>query len=181
MFSTIVAPAQPASKSSVPSATFQKISVDHNVTEAGKRGMRIHTAFKVFGMKGVSSYLQIKFQKRDGTALLDINGAFDHKDGSVAAFRELKPALDAEIYEDLTVFMPYDELDLPAGKYQLKMDVDVILENGDLVQHLTLYDFDFTQPAKTPPVKTASTPSATFQKIWVDYDFMEAGKRGMRI
>jgi hypothetical protein len=146
MFSTIAAPGQPASKSSVPSATFQKISVDHNVTEAGKRGMRIHTAFKVFGMKGVSSYLQIKFQKRDGTALLDINGAFDHKDGSVAAFRELKPGYDAEAYDDITVFMPYAELDLPSGKHQLKMDVDVIHEDGRLIQHLTLYDFEYIKP-----------------------------------
>lgn len=146
MFSTIAAPGQPASKSSVPSATFQKIWVDHNFTEAGKRGMRIHTAFKVFAMKGVPSYLQINFQTGDGKPLMDKNGEFDHEDGSVAAFRELKPVYDAETYEDVTVFMPYAELDLPSGKRQLKMDVDVIHEDGRLIQHLTLYDFEYIKP-----------------------------------
>lgn len=172
--------AQPASKTAKQSATFQRIWVDYDVTENGKRGMRIHTAFKVYGMKGVSSYLQIKFQRRDGSALMDNNGAFDHEDGSVAAFGTLKPGYDPAVYEDFDIFMPYDELDLSAGTYQLQMDVDVIYENGDLVQHLTTYDFEYTKPASTP-VKTTGGARGEFQRIWVDYDVTEGGKRGMRI
>lgn len=182
MFSAVVVTAQPGSKTSAPSATFQKIWVDYDVVEEGKNGMRIHTAFKVYGMKGVSSYLQLKFQKRDGTALKDSNGAFDHEDGSVAAFGTLKPGFDPTVYEDFDIFMPYDELDLSSGKYELKIDVDVIYEGGELVSHLSFYEFDFTQPGKTIPVKTnSSKPSATFDRIWVDYDITEGGKRGLRI
>ena len=180
LVSTVMAFAQPASKSTKPSATFQRIWVDYEVTEAGRKGMRIHTAFKVLGMKSVPAYLQIKFQKRDGTPLMDKNGAFDHEDGSVAAFVKLKPGFDPAVYEDEPIFMPYDELDLPVGKYELQMDVDVIYEAGELVQHLTTYDFDFTQPSKIP-VKTSTGASAIFQRIWVDYDITEGGKRGMRI
>jgi hypothetical protein len=181
LLTAVIVTAQPASKTSVPSATFEKIWVDYDVTDAGRKGMRIHTAFKTFGMKDLPSYLQIKFQKRDGTALMDNNGAFDHKDGSVAAFRELKPGFDPADFKDSDVFMPYDELDLSPGKYQLRMDVDVIHEDGRLIQHLTLYDFDYTQPAKIAPVNNTFTPSATFQKIWVDYGVTEAGRIGMRI
>lgn len=183
MFLATFAYAQPSSKSSAPSASFQKIWVDHEVTQEGKKGMRIHTAFKVYGMKGVSSYLQIKFQKRDGTDLRDNNGAFDHEDGSVAAFGVLKPGYDPAVYEDFDVFMPYDELDLPGGKYQLRMDVDVIYEAGGLINHLAFYEFDFTQPSRTTtPIKTTSTaPSGKFDRIWVDYDVNEGGKYGMRI
>jgi hypothetical protein len=174
VFSATAATAQPATKNTKPTATFQRVWVDYDITEAGKRGMRIHTAFKV------SVYLQIKFQKRDGTALMDKNGAFDHEDGSVAAFRSFKPGYDPAVYEDYEVFMPYDELDLPAGKYELRMDIDIIYEAGELIEHLTFHNFDFTQPAKTP-VKTSTGGSATFQRIWVDYDVTEGGKRGMRI
>lgn len=173
--------AQPAGRNNTPSASFQKIWVDYDITEQGKRGMRIHAAFKVYSMKGVSGYLQIKFQKRDGTALMDNNGAFDHEDGSVAAFRSIKPGYEPTVYEDLDVFMPYDELDLSAGKYDLKMDVDVIYEDGTLVEHLTFYDFEFTQPGKTAPVRNNTSPSGKFERIWIDYDVNEGNKYGMRI
>lgn len=180
VFSAALVNAQPASKTvSGPNATFQRTWVDYDVTDNGKRGMRIHTAFKVYGMKGVGSYLQIKFQKRDGTPLMDNNNQFDHEDGSVAAFVKLRPGFDPAVFEDEPIFMPYDELDLVAGKYELRMDIDVIKENGDLVSHLTFYNFDFTQPAKT--TTSGGAASATFQKIWVDYDVTEGGKRGMRI
>ncbi len=184
MFTAMIISAQPGLKSSAPSASLQKIWVEDNVTEEGKKGMRIHTAFKLSGMKGVSSYLQIKFQKRDGTDLKDNNGAFDHQDGSVAAFGVLKPGYDPAVYEDFDVFMPYDELDLPSGsKHQLRMDVDVIYEAGGLITHLTFYEFDFPQANRTTtPVKTASSAlSAKFERIWVDYDIKEGGKYGMRI
>jgi hypothetical protein len=180
VFSATVAMAQPAVKPAKPTATFQRIWVEHNITESGKRGMRIHTAFKVFGMKGVTAWLQIKFQKRDGTPLMDKNGEFDHEDGSVAAFVKLRPAFDPAVYEDEPIFMPYSELDLAPGVYKLSMDVDVIYEAGEPIAHLTLYDFDYTEPA-IAPVKTSTGASATFQRIWVDYDVTEGGKRGMRI
>lgn len=174
--------AQPGTKNNTPSATFQRVWVDYDMTEQGKRGMRIHTAFKVYSMKGTSGYLQIKFQKRDGTALMDTNSAFDAVDGSVAAFRSIKPGFEPTVYEDLDVFMPYDELDLTAGKYELKMDVDVIYENGELIQHLSFYNFDFTQPGKnTTPVKNSSSPSGKFERIWIDYDVKEGNQYGMRI
>lgn len=181
MFSIAVI-AQPAAKKVAPSASFQKIWVDYDVKEESRNGMRIHTAFKVYGLKDVASYLQIRFQQRDGTALMDKNKSFDHEDGSVAAFGTLKPGYEPTVYEDFDIFMPYEELDLTAGKYALKMDVDVIYENGDLVQHLTFYDFDYTQPGKIiAPVKNNSTPSAAFNRLWVDYGVTEGGKLGMRV
>jgi len=41
--------------------------------------------------------------------------------------------------------MPYGELNLGTGKFDLKMDVDVIYKNGDLVKHLDYHDFWFSQ------------------------------------
>lgn len=172
--------AQPAG-SNTPRAQLQKIWIDYNVTEKGVRGMRIHTAFKVFAMKGVSGYLQFRFETRAGKALMDNNGAFDHEDGSVAAFRAIKPGYEPTQYDDLDVFMPYDELDLSPGKYELRMDVDVIYENGDLIQHLEFYNFDYTQPGKTSTVNNSSSPSGKFDRIWIDFDVKEGNKYGMRI
>jgi len=131
------------SKSDQPSAEFEKIWVDYNVRENGRLGMRIHVKFSVYNMKDVDSQLVVYFEKSDGTKLKSTSREFSSKDGQVAVYRALKPGYDDTIYKDLEVFMPYDELKLGKGKYDLKMDADVIYENGDLVEHLGYHDFQY--------------------------------------
>jgi len=128
-------------KSTAASAEFEKIWVDYNVREKGRLGMLIHVKFSVYNMKDVDSYLAVYFEKADGTKLKTTNKKFSSNDGQVAVFRSLKPGYQDTVYKDLEVFMPYEELKLPGGKYNLKMDADVIYENGDLVEHLGYHDF----------------------------------------
>lgn len=174
--------AQSNVRKSAPSASFERIWIDYDVMQEGRKGMLIHTDFKVFGMRNVDSYLAIYFQTRDGKDLMDTNGAFDSETGRVSVFRSIKPESETTEYEDLEAFMPYDELDLEPGLHELRMDVDVIYEDGKTIQHLTFYNFDFTKPGKTnAPVKSSLKPSATFERAWVDYDVTENGKYGMRI
>lgn len=181
MCSAVATFAQPARKA-VPSATFKRTWIDYNIKQDGKNGMRIHTAFSVSGLKGVDSYLQIRFQKADDTYLKDNNNSFNSEQGEVAVFGSMKPGYEPTDYSDMALFMPYDELDLAGGKYALKMDIDVIYENGDLVQHLTFYPFEYTKPEKTTtPVNNSSAASAKFDRMWVDYGVTENGKLGMRI
>jgi hypothetical protein len=131
-----------------PKAAFKKIWVDYNVTQEGQKGMRIHTNFSLTNMKDVDSYLAIYFQMRDGTPIQDINQKLYSTDGTVAVYRLLKPGFDVTDYKDLSVFMPYEELDLDIGKYNLRMDVDVIYKAGGLIQHLTYHNFDYTETVK---------------------------------
>jgi hypothetical protein len=131
------------SNNSSASTKFDRMWVDYNVTEKGRRGMRIHTKFWVYNLKNQNLYLAIYFQKKDGSKLYTNNRNFRSKDGQVAVYRSLKPAYDETIYEDLTLFMPYDELNLASGTYELQMDADVIYENGDMVEHLNFYDFEY--------------------------------------
>jgi hypothetical protein len=138
-----ITPSNDKRKSDKASTEFEKMWVDYNVTENGRFGMRIHVKFSVFNMKGVDSQLAIYFEKSDGTKLKSTSKSFSSKDGQVAVYRALKPGYDDTVYKDLELFMPYDELKLERGKYDLKMDVDVIYENGDLVEHLNYHDFQY--------------------------------------
>lgn len=122
---------------------FDRLWVDYNVTEKGRLGMRIHVDCSVKNMKGVSSYLALYFQKKDGDKLMTSDKAFSSKDGQVALYKALKPAYDDAVYDDSQFFMPYEELNLPRGKYDLQMDLDLIYENGDMIEHMTLYDFEY--------------------------------------
>jgi hypothetical protein len=130
--------------STAPSAAFDRVWVDYNVTEKGREGMRIHAKFTTYNMKGLDSHLAVYFARRNGEKLQTTNKSYASTDGQVAVFRALKPQYDPAEFTDLTVFMPYDELNLGRGKHALKMDVDVIYDKGGLIQHLTLYDFDYT-------------------------------------
>jgi hypothetical protein len=130
-------------KSDKASTEFEKMWVDYNVTEKGRFGMRIHVKFSVFNLKGVDSQLAVYFEKSDGTKLKSTSKSFSSKDGQVAVYRALKPGYDETVYKDLELFMPYDELKLERGKYNLKMDVDVIYDNGDLVEHMNYHDFQY--------------------------------------
>lgn len=182
-----VANAQP--RSSGPSGKLDRIWVDYDVTEGGRKGMRIHTKFTVYGMKNVASYIAIYFETSDGKRLKDNNKSFYSTSGEVAVYKELQIDYDPGVYNDLAVFMPYSELDLEAGEYDLRMDVDLIYKSGGLIQHLTFENFNFTQPdddedeapLPTSNNTTNSDGKATVEKVWVDYDVTEGGKRGMRI
>jgi len=177
--------AQPRNASS---AKLDRIWVDYDITEGGRKGMRIHTKFTVYGMKNVASYLAIYFETSDGKRLKDTNKSFYSTSGEVALYKELQIGYDPGVYADLAVFMPYEELDLEPGEYDLRMDVDLIYKAGGLIQHMTYEKFVYTQPDATvdeAPLPTSdTTPSdgkATVEKVWVDYDITEGGKKGMRI
>ncbi len=122
---------------------FDKVWVDYNVTEDGERGMRIHVKFEVSGMEGVDSYLMVYFQKSDGTSLTTGSSVYGSMDGKVAAKKALKPGYDVTVYKDLEVFMPYSELNLTKGKYNLKMDIDLADDDEKLIQHLGYHEFEY--------------------------------------
>ncbi len=123
------------------SAEFQKIWVDYNVKENGRLGMRVHVKFKTYNMKDMRSYLGIYFEKRNGTMLKTKNKKFASTDGQVAIYKFITPNYDSTVYDDAELFMPYDELNLGRGKFNLTMSADVIYEKGGLIDHLEDYDF----------------------------------------
>ncbi|MDQ3798532.1 MAG: zinc ribbon domain-containing protein [Acidobacteriota bacterium] len=122
---------------------LDRIWVDYNVTEKGRLGMRIHVDCTVKDMKGVSSYIALYFQKKDGTKLSANSRDFRSQDGRAAVYTLLKPAYDTAVYEDLQFFMPYEEFNLKRGRYDLQIDVDLIYESGEPIEHITLYDFEY--------------------------------------
>jgi hypothetical protein len=136
----------PSPATSNVSAKFDRIWVDFDVTENNRSGMRIHVKCWLYNLKGVDTYLAVYFQREDGTFVQTTNTPYKSTKGALALFKALKPAYDETVYDDLQVFMPYDEIKLSSGKYNLKLDADIIYKSGDLIQHLTFYEFQFTKP-----------------------------------
>lgn len=174
----------PSSRPSAePSATFDSIWVDYDITENNIRGMRIHLSFSTYAMKGVDAYVAIYFEYNDDLAgfLKDKNNEFLSSEGDVAVYQSINPAFDPADYKDLQIFMPYKELDLEPGTYDLTMDTKIIHKKGGLISRLTQYDFEYTKPGSPADVETSEKADATFEDLWVDYDVTQNGKKGMLI
>jgi hypothetical protein len=80
--------------------------------------------------------------------------------------------------------MPYDELDLDPGEYDLSMDVKLIYKAGGMISKLTTYNFEYSKPGSTTAAggtPDATKITATFKDLWVDYDVTEDNQKGMRI
>ncbi len=160
-----------------PSATFDRMWVDYNVKEGNLSGMKIHVKFTANSLKATDCQLRVKFYYDEEKPLKDNNKKFYTTNGDIIVYKDLKPGFDPAEFSDFQLFMPYDELDLSFGEYKLKMDVDLTYKDGELIQHLTWFDFTYSKKA---PV-TSTKPTATFDKMWIEYDVTEKGQFGMRI
>lgn len=183
-FTVTHAKKHPTFKPSVdPSATFDSIWVDYDIKENNALGMRIHLKFTAYGMKNTDGYLAIYYTYNDDIAgvLKDKNNKFVSSAGDVAVYRSIKPAYDPAVYDDLSVFMPYSELDLEPGVYDLTMDVKLIYKAGGEIAKLTYYDFEYTKPGSPADLESDTKVDVVFDEMKVDYDITESGKLGMRI
>lgn len=144
-----------------------------NIAQSGLKGIHIVANFSVYGLKEIPSDIVYRFQK-DGQFIKGKSPAYKTKAGDLSARRLLKPTADSTVYKDLEAFLPYEEFGLAPGTYDLKLDADVILRDGDVVKHLTLQDVRVVIPSET-----GTAANAKFEKMWIDYDVTEGGQLGM--
>lgn len=131
-----------------PSGKFERTWIDYNVTENGRTGMRIHNKFSTYNLKDIQCYLAVYVQNEDGTNLTSDDVNFKSQQGQLAVFRLLEPNYDNTIYDDIELFLPYGEINVAPGKHKLKLDVDLITKDGNLIQHFNLHDFEYEKFAE---------------------------------
>jgi hypothetical protein len=113
-----------------PEAIYEGARIVHNVTVDGVKGMRVHAKFRVRYGKGVPSMMIAYFfyDDEDNTPLKTDDPNFRDKKGGVSCHVNFTPSYDPAVYDDLTLFMPYEALNMESG------------ENYDLKFYLALYD-----------------------------------------
>ncbi len=126
-------------------ATFEDMWIDYDVTENGKKGMRIHLKFTAINMKGIDAYAAVYFQKKNGEKIDGVSTEYRSKNGQLAVYKSLKPAYDEAVYKDLQLFMPYSEINVGTGKFDLRMEAEIIYPSGDLIKHMKELEFWFTR------------------------------------
>lgn len=180
-----------------PDATIQGLWVDHGVVQDGKDGMLMHFAITVYEMKNREAVLCVDFRFNDDDPFPYIyhKGKLDkfHPDtGYLSIETLLKPGFDEAIFDDIQVFMPYDEFDLKPGTYDLMAEVHIMTPDHKGIRFLRTYEFEFTSYdasrsannkkgiTKINPV-TNTGPRATIDSSWIEHNITVDGKAGMNL
>ena len=111
-----------------PIAYIDDVWVDHNEEEGiifRTKGMRIHVKFTVGNMRNENGSVIAYFQYANGNPLEDHNNKFRTVDGDVSTSKEFKPRFDTSTYKDLHFFMPYSELHMAKGKWDLRFKIQI--------------------------------------------------------
>src|ERR1700704_3368929 len=133
-----------------PEAIYEGARIVHNVTVDGVKGMRVHAKFHVRYGKGVPSMMIAYFfyDDADNTPLKTDDANYRDKKGGVSCHVNFTPAYDPAVYEDLTLFMPYEALNMESGEvYDLKFYLALYdKEGGRFFGKSGWYKFVLTMP-----------------------------------
>lgn len=126
-------------------AEVEETWVDHSVYENDVKGMRIHVRFSINGSKGEPCTATIYFYFQSGKALKDFNGRYKTVGGNVSAYEKFTPRFENSEYADFQIFMPYAELHMETGEFELKYLVEIHNKNGRSLGESKYYPFTFTR------------------------------------
>ncbi|MBQ2124100.1 MAG: BACON domain-containing protein [Bacteroidaceae bacterium] len=136
---------QEATSSNTVSATIQDITVKHNVTTNGAKGMEILVDFNVRNMLNRTGTCNAYFYTSDGNyALQDGNNKYKTQSGKVCSTKEFKPPYKSTDYTDLVIFIPYSELHMGSGTHSLKCFISIFDDKGTEIVQSDWIDFTYT-------------------------------------
>lgn len=145
---------------------LQDLDIEYNVTEDGQLGMRIKQDFLMYNAKGKKCIMAAYFYNADdGKALVDNNGIKASVDGKVATFIEFIPNYSESQYTDLSLFLPYDELELGSGNFRLKCYVALFDDNLKVITTSGDQYFTFSQGITTKELRVRTNYNDNLQQI----------------
>lgn len=130
-----------------PTANIEKIWIEHDMYEAGEKGMLIHVKFGVSYRFYKDITVYAFFSYRDGESLKDFDGKYVN-DGKVYVQQRDKATYTHCQWNDMRLFMPYAQLDFSQGTLNnepLRLDIGIWDdENGKLLGNMKTHNFNVT-------------------------------------
>jgi len=156
------------------SATAEILRVDHNLFKGGKKGMNVRAKISVKGLRDRKASFLCYFYDVNGNNLKDSDRKFNTTAGSVCCWLDVIPKYDDSLWEDVALFMPYQQLHLTGDRNNLSMRITVQDESGTSPKALVRSNsrsFNYTHPGAW----------ATLDDVRTEFDVVQSGKKGMRI
>lgn len=99
------------------SATIDRIWLEHNVSQDGQTGLRIHLDFTVWDMQGQQGEAVAYFESPKGIGVKDLDRRYYTTDGNVSTSERFTPSYPGTEYSDFTLFIPNEQLHLLPGSH----------------------------------------------------------------
>ena len=123
------------------SATINNVWHESNVTRDGKRGLLIHSDFNVIGMKGYKVQCIISFYDANYNKLKTTYPGYCTTSNTACTHDRDEVTFENSRYSDWPLFIPYEALNLPAGKKTYYYKVFVRDENYNTLKNSQYYAF----------------------------------------
>jgi len=146
--SIIVAVKTTSPTSSNPSGNIEEIWQEHDVFENNRRGMKIYINFSVSNMLNKEGFCSVYFYYLNGAPLKDYDNMYVTSDGNVAVYRTYKSDYKISYY-NYVLFMPYDELHLKPGFYDLEFFVEIADDDWNRIAISKYFSFPYIEKIYT--------------------------------
>ena len=128
---------------------FYQNWVEFDVYEEGLKGARIHTEFTVYNLKGISASLAIALEYDTGEKVYAINSNYKSTNGQLSVYKKLNLTYAESVFKDISLFVPYRELNIGYGTHKLRFHVDLLYGGNNGTKgnniHMSYYDFTYTK------------------------------------
>lgn len=143
---TTTPPASSYSNKTV-TGNIEKVWTEYNCWQNGLKGMKIHTKFNVNNLRGKKGRICAYFYFASGVRLKPNMTQYSTTDNHVTVQSEFKPNYDNTTFNDFTLFIPYDALNMSAGSHKLKYNVELFEYTNGSRQFAKSTDqfFDFSK------------------------------------
>lgn len=108
---------------------IERIWTDHDVWVDGEKGIRINVTFRTTGLRGWPCRAVAYFRFDDGVELEDFDGVYTTVGGQVSASTTFTPLYENTRFTGLQIFIPYEQLHLDSGRYDLQVHVELYSES----------------------------------------------------
>ena len=114
------------------SATIDRIWLEHNVSQDGQTGLRIHLDFTVWDMQGQQGEAVAYFESPKGVGVKDLDRRYYTTDGNVSTSERFTPSYPGTEYSDFTLFIPNEQLHLLPGSHTYYCQVCLFDAQGNV-------------------------------------------------
>jgi len=113
---------------------IEKVWQEHNIYEDDEKGMKINVNFIVGNLKGVRCCIAAYFSFQGGEIISGVNDDFMTKNSEAVVSECFTPPYDSTRYNDIELFMPYEELYLAEGcHHHCEFEIQIYVNNTNIV------------------------------------------------
>jgi hypothetical protein len=129
---------------------IESLTVEHNILENDQKGMKIHVKFTVKDLQEIRCHVTAYFYHANGKILMAKNGdpLYSTATGQVAIGEEFIPKYANSSYDDYTLLLPYEALNIEPDIEKVELKLIVMLydwRDQSFIDQSEEYHFTYTQ------------------------------------